>query len=233
MLATGAQTGSRSSVLLSWSSGKDSAWALHVLRQQQSVNVVGLLTTVNERYRRVAMHGVRQELLAAQAEATGLPLWSVRIPSPCSNAEYEAAMARALDGALATGISAVAFGDLFLEDVRRYREERLAGTGIAPLFPLWGLPTAGLAQEMVRSGLCAHVTCVDPRALSTDWAGRAFDAAFLGDLPPEVDPCGERGEFHTFAWAGPMFDRPVPVRVGAVVERDSFVFADLLPVASE
>ncbi|OGG49115.1 MAG: ATP-binding protein [Candidatus Handelsmanbacteria bacterium RIFCSPLOWO2_12_FULL_64_10] len=218
----------RPRALLAWSSGKDSAWALHVLRQRGDAEVVGLLTTVNEVYHRVAMHAVRVDLLRAQAEAAGLPLWEVPIPSPCSNEAYEAAMAGAMGRAKAEGIAAVAFGDLFLEDVRRYREERLQGTGISPLFPVWGMPTDALAREMVGAGLKAYLTCVDPRQLSRDFAGRAFDAALLADLPASVDPCGERGEFHTFACAGPMFRRPVPVRVGETVEREGFVFADLL-----
>lgn len=218
----------RPKALLAWSSGKDSAWALHVLRQRGDAEVVGLLTTVNEVYHRVAMHAVRVDLLRAQAEAAGLPLWEVPIPSPCSNEAYEAAMAGAMGRAKAEGITAVAFGDLFLEDVRRYREERLQGTGISPLFPVWGMPTDALAREMVGAGLRAYLTCVDPRQLSRDFAGRAFDAGLLADLPASVDPCGERGEFHTFACAGPMFRRPVPVRVGETVEREGFVFTDLL-----
>jgi uncharacterized protein (TIGR00290 family) len=212
---------------MSWSSGKDSAWALHVLRQQGAIEVVGLLTTVNAQHGRVAMHAVRRELLEAQARATGLPLWPVSIPSPCSNDQYEAAMASVLDRALADGITVMAFGDLFLEDIRRYREERLAPLGISARFPLWGLPTADLARDMLGGGLHAYVTCVDPGSLSSTFAGRPFDAAFLADLPPTVDPCGERGEFHTFACAGPMFDRALSVRVGDVVERDGFIFADL------
>ena len=233
VMAANAGTRDRPRALLSWSSGKDSAWALTVLRQQR-IEVVGLLTTVTEGYRRVAMHATRLDLLDAQARATGLPVWPVPIPSPCTNDEYEAAMARVLERATAAGVSALAFGDLFLEDIRHYREERLASTDITPLFPLWGLPTLDLARDMIRAGLRAHVTCVDPRHLSPTFAGRAFDADFLVDLPASVDPCGERGEFHTFAAAGPMFDHPVSVQVGAVVARDGFVFADLLspPVAS-
>jgi len=221
-------TGNRPKALLSWSSGKDSAWALHVLRRQH-VDVVGLLTTLDERHGRVPMHAVRRELLDAQARAAGLPLWAVPLPSPCSNAEYEAAMASALDKARAAGIAAVAFGDLFLEDIRRYREEFLAPTGITPLFPLWGLPTADLARDMIQGGLGALVTCVDPRRLPAAFAGRAFDATFLADLPPTVYPCGERGEFHTVACAGPMFAHPLPVQVGEVSEREGFVVADVLP----
>jgi len=217
----------RDRALLCWSSGKDSAWTLHVLRQEGEVEVVGLLTTVNERHDRVAMHAVRRELLEAQAEAAGLPLSIVRIPHPCPNEVYEAAMARALEEAREQGVRAVAFGDLFLEDVRRYRESRLAGTGIRPLFPLWGRPTAELAREMIASGLRARLTCVDPRVVPKELAGCEFDRELLARLPPGVDPCGENGEFHTFAWDGPMFSRPVPVTAGEVVEREGFVFADL------
>jgi len=216
-------------VLLAWSSGKDSAWALHVLRRQRGTAVVGLLTTLNEAHDRVAMHAVRRRLLEMQAAAVGLPVRIVPIPSPCPNAAYEAAMERALTEAIADGIDAVAFGDLFLEDVRRYREERLAGTGLVPLFPLWGRPTDALARDMIASGQRATLTCVDPRALPASFAGRAFDHDLLRDLPGTVDPCGERGEFHSFAWDGPAFRHPVTVRRGDVVERDGFVFADLLP----
>lgn len=215
--------------LLSWSSGKDAAHALHRLRQQGEVEVVGLLTTVNPAFDRVAMHGVREGLLEAQAEAAGLPLWKVPLPWPCSNEAYEAAMAGACDRAAAEGITVVAFGDLFLEDVRAYREARLAGTGLAPVFPLWGADTAALAGEMVASGLKATLVCIDPAALDAGFAGRAFDAALLAELPPGVDPCGERGEFHTFAWDGPMFAHPVPVAAGEVVTRNGFVYADLVP----
>ena len=215
-------------VLLAWSSGKDSAFALHVLRAQ-GVAVAGLLTTINEAFERVAMHAVRLDLLRAQAEAVGLPLVEVRIPSPCPNEAYEAAMGAAMADARGRGITAVAFGDLFLEDVRRYREERLAATGLRPLFPLWGRPTRALAEEMIALGQKAVLTCVDPRTLPSAFAGRAFDAGLLADLPTSVDPCGENGEFHSFAWDGPAFRRPVPVRVGDIVERDGFVFADLLP----
>jgi len=218
----------RTKALLSWSSGKDSAWSLHVLRTRQEVEVAGLLTTVNEVHSRVAMHAVRVELLEAQAEAVGLPLWKIPIPSPCSNAEYEAAMLAAVERAKREGIGSVAFGDLFLEDIRRYREERLKETGVAPIFPIWAMPTRELAYEMVKSGLRARVTCVDPKQLPESFAGREFDARFLADLPSDVDPCGERGEFHTFAYDGPMFERPVPVKSGEIVKRDGFVFADLL-----
>jgi uncharacterized protein (TIGR00290 family) len=212
--------------LLSWSSGKDSAWALHVLRKNPELEVVGLLTTVNEHFGRVAMHAVRRELLEAQAEAVGLPLFEVKIPWPCSNEQYEAAMAHAVEAAKQRQVSVMAFGDLFLEDIRAYREQKLSGTGIRPTFPLWGLPTAALAREMIDGGLEARLTCVDPKQLPRALAGRAFDRSLLHDLPAGVDPCGERGEFHTFTHAGPMFRQRVPLVAGDVVERDGFVFAD-------
>jgi uncharacterized protein (TIGR00290 family) len=217
---------------LAWSSGKDSAWSLHVLRAEGRVDVAGLLTTVDASRGRVAMHDVRRELLQAQADAVGLPLHVALLPDPCPNDAYEAAMRTALDEARRIGIEAVAFGDLFLEDIRQYREAQLAGTGFRPLFPLWGRPTAALAREMVAGGLRAHVTCVDPRRLDASFAGREFDARFLDALPAGVDPCGENGEFHTFAWDGPGFEQPVRVRSGAVTERDGFVFADLVPEAA-
>jgi len=219
----------RPKALLSWSSGKDSAWALHRLREAGEVELVGLVTTINRAAGRVAMHAVREGLLERQARATGLPLWRVPIPSPCSNAQYEAAMAGVVARAVAAGIERMAFGDLFLADIRAYRERQLAGTGLAPSFPIWGLETGALAREMVAAGLRAYVTCVDPRQLDPAFAGRSFDAAFLDDLPEGVDPCGENGEFHTFAWAGPMFTEPVAVVPGPVVERDGFHFADLGP----
>lgn len=214
--------------LLSWSSGKDSAWALHVLRSQHpELEVVGLLTTINEQFERVAMHAVRVELLRAQAAAAGLPLHEVGLPWPCSNEQYEARMEDAVAKARAAGISVMAFGDLFLDDIRQYRIQKLEGTGLRPVFPLWGQPTAQLARTMVDGGLRARLTCVDPRQLAPSFAGRDFDAALLADLPATVDPCGERGEFHSFAYAGPMFTHPIPIQTGEVVERDGFVFADL------
>jgi uncharacterized protein (TIGR00290 family) len=215
--------------LLCWSSGKDSAWTLHVLRQQGEVEVVGLLTTINQVHDRVAMHAVRKTLLQAQADAVELPLWPVPIPSPCSNQEYEAAMSTVIQRTRAAGITIMAFGDLFLEDVRRYRETQLASTGITPLFPLWSLPTNELAMTMIHSGLRAKLTCIDPKQVSASFVGREFDETLLAELPPSADPCGERGEFHTFAYAGPMFRHPIPVERGEVVTRDGFVFADLLP----
>ncbi len=213
--------------IVSWSTGKDSAWMIHLLRARADIEIGALLTTINEPAQRVAMHGVRMDLLDAQAVALELPVWKVPIPSPCPNEVYERAMAAVLQQAVAGGFTHVAFGDLFLEDIRRYREERLAGSGLTPLFPLFGADTAALAREMVGAGLGARITCVDPRALDRRFVGRDFDGALLRELPPSVDPCGERGEFHTFAYAGPMFTRPIAIETGIVVERDGFVFADL------
>ncbi len=212
---------------LCWSSGKDSAWALHVVRQQGAIEVAGLLTTVTEPFARVSMHGVREELLRAQAEAAGLPLCRVPIPAPCPHEVYEEAMRKALDEAKRQGVTQMIFGDLFLEDVRAYRERMLGGSGMTPQFPLWGRPTRELAEEMIAAGLVAHVTCLDPAKMPRELAGRRFDRDFLARLPAEVDPCAERGEFHTCVSAGPMFRRPIPVAVGETVERDGFVFADL------
>jgi uncharacterized protein (TIGR00290 family) len=214
--------------LVSWSSGKDSAWMLHALRARPDVEIGALLTTINADAQRVAMHAVRVGLVQAQAEALDLPLWQVPIPSPCPNEVYERAMADAVRRAVAEGFTHVAFGDLFLEDIRRYREERLAGTGLTPLFPLFGADTPALAASMIASGLRARVTCVNPRVLDRRFAGRDFDAGFVAELPRSVDPCGERGEFHTFAYDGPMFRRPIAIESGIVVERDGFVFADLI-----
>jgi uncharacterized protein (TIGR00290 family) len=214
-------------ILVSWSSGKDSAWMLHVLKQDPTADVGGLLTTMNEHFDRVAMHAVRRRLLEAQANAAGVPLRTVPLPWPCTNEEYESRMRRAVAQAVAEGFTHVAFGDLFLEDVRRYREEKLAGTGLTPLFPIWGIPTDELAARMVDTGLRSVLTCVNPQHLDRSFAGRQFDRALLDDLPAGVDKCGERGEFHSFAWDGPMFNHPVSITVGEVVERDGFVFADV------
>lgn len=219
--------------LLSWSSGKDSAWALHVLRQRGEVDVVGLLTTFNAEFDRVAMHAVRRELVIRQARSVELPLWPVFLPWPCPNDAYEAAMEEAIARARRSGITHIAFGDLFLEDIRAYREERMAAAGIAPLFPLWGGETAALARDMLQNGVRATVVCVDPAQVDESFCGRDFDTAFLEALPAEVDPCGERGEFHTFAWDGPAFSAPVFADQGEIVRRDGFVFADLLPVQSK
>jgi uncharacterized protein (TIGR00290 family) len=227
---------SKTKTLISWSSGKDSAWLVYKLRQQPDIELGALLTTVNESAGRVAMHAVRVELLEAQADALGLPLWKVFIPSPCPNEIYERAMADAVARAVSQGFSHVAFGDLFLEDVRRYREEKLAGSGLTPIFPLFGADTAALAREMIAAGLRARLTCVDPKQLDRSFVGREFDAALLRDLPRSADPCGERGEFHSFAYDGPMFSRPIPIETGEIVERDGFAFADLtcpaIPTAS-
>lgn len=213
---------------LAWSSGKDSAWTLHMVRERGELDVVALLTTVNRTHNRVAMHAVRESLLATQAAAAGLPLVVVPIPSPCPNEQYERAMTAAMDRARSEGVTHMIFGDLFLEDVRRYRETQLAKCGITPVFPLWGIPTRRLAGEMIAAGLRSYLTCVDPRQLDKSYAGREWNAALLADLPATVDPCGENGEFHTFACAGPMFRAPIAVRRGEIVERDGFVFADLL-----
>jgi uncharacterized protein (TIGR00290 family) len=216
---------------LAWSSGKDSAWALHTVRQSGEVEVTALLTTVNRTHQRVAMHAVRESLLEMQAAAAGLPLVKVAIPSPCSNEVYEQAMSEAMARARTEGVWHVVFGDLFLEDIRAYREKQLASCGMTPVFPLWGIETRRLAEQMLAGGLSAYLTCVDPRKLDRGFAGRRFDAALLGALPPGVDPCGENGEFHSFANAGPMFRAEIPVCPGEVVERDGFIFADLLPGA--
>ena len=215
-------------ILLSWSSGKDSAWSLHVIRQRADYEVVGLLTTFNEAADRVAMHAVRRELVERQAIAVGVALWSVPLPWPCSNEQYESLMAQACDRAVAAGVEGIAFGDLFLEDVRAYREKQMKDTGLEPVFPVWGLPTAALAREMIVSGVRAKLTCVDTDKLDRLFVGREFDEALLADLPGDVDPCGERGEFHSFVYAGPMFRDALPVTVGERVARDQFVFADLI-----
>ncbi len=214
---------------LSWSSGKDSAWALHVVRQQGDLDIVALLTTVNREFSRVAMHGVRETLVDDQAERAGLPLVKIPLPYPCPNEAYEQAMAAAMQQARVEGVTHVVFGDLFLEDIREYREQQLARCSMTPIFPLWNLDTADLARKMVAAGLEAWLACIDPRKLDRGFAGRKFDARLLADLPAGIDPCGEYGEFHTFASAGPMFRKPIPVTVGEVVEREGFVYTDLLP----
>jgi uncharacterized protein (TIGR00290 family) len=219
----------RARAAVAWSSGKDSAWALHEARCAGAVEVVGLLTTVTDAFARVSMHAVREELLDLQAAALGLPCLKVRIPWPCPNEAYEARMAAAVAELRAGGVTHLVFGDLFLADVRAYREAKLAGTGLTPLFPLWGRDTRALAAEMIAQGLGATLTCVDPRKVDPGLAGRPFDAALVAGLPPGVDPCGENGEFHTFVHAGPMLSAPIPVAAGEVVTRDGFVFADLAP----
>ncbi len=213
-------------VLLSWSSGKDCAWALHLLRQQPDVEIVGLLTTINSEFDRVAMHGTRSAILEAQASAADLPLWKVPLPWPCSNKEYERRMADVCLRAVGERIDAIAFGDLFLRDVRAYREKQLQSTGIEPLFPLWDIPTPDLARSMITGGLRAKLVCVDSRQLDPSFAGRDFDAPLLHNLPPSVDPCGENGEFHSCVYDGPMFSHPVSLVAGEIVNRDGFTYAD-------
>jgi uncharacterized protein (TIGR00290 family) len=213
--------------LVAWSSGKDSAWALHEARGEY--DVVGALTTVTDAFARVSMHGVREELLRAQLAAAGLAAIIVRIPYPCPNEVYEREMGKAMNEARARGVTHVIFGDLFLQDIRDYRERQLAGTGITPVFPLWQRPTADLARAMIATGVEAHLSVVDLKKLPADFAGRRFDGDLLADLPAGADPCGENGEFHSFVSAGPMLSRKIPVSVGATVERDGFAFADLLP----
>jgi uncharacterized protein (TIGR00290 family) len=215
--------------LLSWSSGKDSAWALHRLQFQNDVEVVGLFTTINQAFNRVAMHAVRLELLQMQAQAIGLPLHIIEIPYPCSNDQYALRMEAFVNKAKQMEIEYFAFGDLFLEDIRQYREERLASTGIQALFPLWRIPTNLLAKEMIAGGLKAKLTCIDPSKLDEGFAGCDFDDALLAKLPVSVDPCGENGEFHSFVYDGPMFKHPIAIKNGHIENRDGFVFADLLP----
>jgi uncharacterized protein (TIGR00290 family) len=219
--------------LLSWSSGKDSAWTLHLLRQQGEYEVVGLLTTFNREANRVAMHGVRRELVEAQAEAAGIPLWGVDLPSPCSNADYESIMSEACRAAVRSGVDCVAFGDLFLRDIREYRERQLQGSGLTAIFPVWGIPTSELARTMIATGLKAKLTCIDSQSLSPGFVGREFDERLLSDLPPQIDPCGENGEFHSFVYAAPIFRRDIRVTVGEIVTRDRFVFADLIADGSQ
>jgi uncharacterized protein (TIGR00290 family) len=213
--------------LLSWSSGKDSAWSLHLLRQQKSFEIAGLLTTFNQAANRVAMHAVRRSVVEAQAQAVGIPLWGVDLPWPCSNEDYESLMKNTCQAAVQAGIDRVAFGDLFLTDVRAYREKQLQNSGLQPMFPVWGLPTRELASTMIKSGVRAKLTCVDPKLLAPEFVGREFDEQLLLELPRDVDPCGENGEFHTFVYAGPMFRQNLQVEVGEIVSRDGFVFADL------
>ena len=215
-------------VLLAWSSGKDSAWTLHTLRRQ-NIEVSALLTTLNEAADRVAMHGVRAGLLQEQADAIGLPVRQIPLPFPCTNEEYEVRMADACRRAVAEGFGTIAFGDLFLADVRAYRERQLSGSGLTPVFPLWELPTAILARDMIAGGLRARLSCIDSRALDAGFAGREFDRALLSALPESADPCGENGEFHTFVYDGPMFRRPLAIETGEVRNVDGFIYTDLLP----
>jgi uncharacterized protein (TIGR00290 family) len=216
----------RKTTWLSWSSGKDSAWALHVLRQSNEYDVTGLFTTINTAFDRVAMHAVRVELLRRQAEAVGLPLHLIEIPYPCSNAQYETAMTEFMAHARDNRVSCMAFGDLYLQDIRRFREERMQGSRIKPVFPLWERPTRALLDEMLAGGLRACLTCVAPRVLPFEFAGRELTQELLETMPAGIDPCGENGEFHSFVFDGPMFSQPLDIEIGEVVERDGFVFAD-------
>ena len=214
---------------VSWSSGKDSTLALAEARADPELEVVGLLTTLNRSADRVAMHAVRRELLLAQADAVGLPVHQVELPWPCSNEEYERLMTDAVAAARSAGVTRMVFGDLFLADVRAYREEALAGSGIEPVFPLWGRSTSGLAGDMLARGIRATITCVDPRQLDPAYAGRAFDRDFLTDLPDGVDPCGENGEFHSFVWDAPMYRESISCHTGEVIQREGFVYCDVIP----
>ena len=215
--------------LVSWSSGKESAWVVHLLRRSADIDLAGLFCTVNSEFDRVAMHGVRVELLQRQAESLGLPLEIIELPHPCDDGNYGEIMERFVRAAKKAGVECFAFGDLFLEDVRDYRVEKLAGTGITPLFPLWGRATDELSREMVRSGLRTVITCVDPKQAPAAWAGKEYDDPFLDGLPSTVDPCGERGEFHSFVFDGPMYKEKIEINVGDIVRRDGFVFADIVP----
>jgi uncharacterized protein (TIGR00290 family) len=213
--------------LLAWSSGKDSAWTLHMLRAR-GVSVSALLTTVNEAADRVAMHGVRRTVLEAQAAAADVPLWQVPLPWPCTNDDYETRMATACRRAVAEGFDTIAFGDLFLRDIRAYRERQLEGSGLTPVFPLWEIPTAQLARDMIAGGLRARLSCVDSRQLDARFSGREFDDDLLAELPAAVDPCGENGEFHTCVYSGPMFRAPIPLEAGEVRNADGFIYTDLI-----
>lgn len=217
-------------VALSWSSGKDSAWTLHLLRQQPDIQITALITTFNTEADRVAMHAVRRALVEVQAERTGIPLWPVELPWPCSNADYEDRMRAVCERATAGGVTAVAFGDLFLQEVRDYRIRQLQGSGLEPLFPVWQIPTRQLSRDMIAAGVKAKITCVDPSRIAKSFVGREYDLSLLNALPAGADPCGENGEFHTFIYDAPVFSHPIEVRTGEVIERDGFVFADLLPV---
>jgi uncharacterized protein (TIGR00290 family) len=218
-------------ILLSWSSGKDSAWALHLLRQNPECRVEALVTTFNTTADRVAMHAVRRALVEEQARAAGLPLWQVELPWPCSNAQYEEIMRGVCRRAVAGGITDIAFGDLYLEDIRAYRERQLEDTGLTPLFPVWKIPTRQLAADMITAGIRAKITCVDGSKLDRSFAGREYNQEFMESLPPTADPCGENGEFHTFVYEAPVFTRPLAVETGEIVERDGFIFADVVPAS--
>lgn len=219
--------------LISWSSGKDSAWTLHVLRQDPNVEVVGLFCTVNKMFDRVAIHGVRVELLKQQAESVNLPLHIVYLPFPCTDDDYIQVMNSFIIEAENMGIECFAFGDLFLEDVRQYRERLLKGTGITPIFPIWGIPTITLSKQMIADGLKAVITCLNPKDLAIEFAGNEYNEKFLNEIPKNIDPCGEYGEFHSFAFDGPMFKNPIDIILGETVLRGGFCFKDLLPSTFE
>lgn len=219
--------------LLSWSSGKDSAWAVHVLRQDPGVELLGLFTSMNRKHNRVSMHGTRADMVERQAEALGLPLQTIQLPDPCTTEQYEAVMRQFIEDCVVRGIECMAFGDLFLEDIRQYRQNQLAGTGIEPIFPLWGIPTPELAATMLSAGVEAFVSCVDLKKLPAHFAGRKWSREMLAELPPDCDPCGENGETHTIVVNGPMFSQAVPVTVGDIVERNGFVYADIIPTSEK
>lgn len=215
--------------LVSWSSGKDSAWTLYKLQQQQEFEVVGLFCTFNKKYERGAMHAVRNELIRQQTESIGLPLELIPIPDPCNDSEYKAIMANFIAQVKSQEIEYIAFGDLYLKDIRRYREDSLAGTGITPLFPLWQIPTDKLSNDMVNSGLRAKISCIDPNLMPLSFAGHEYDNTFLKQIPSNIDPCGENGEFHSFVYDGPMFNHKINISIGEVVARNGFVYTDILP----
>lgn len=214
--------------LVSWSTGKDSAWALHVLKQNPEIDVVGLFCTVNVKFNRVAVHGVRVDLLRQQAQSVNLPLYIVYIPHPCSNEDYENAMKTFIGETKKLEVEYFAFGDLFLEDVRNYREKLLCGSSIKPIFPLWGTPTNLLSEQMICNGLKAVITCVDQKYLPSKFVGRVYDESFINEIPKQIDPCGENGEFHSFACEGPMFQNPIEITLGEVVYKEDLCFIDLL-----
>ncbi len=214
---------------MSWSSGKDSAWALHALRQDPEIELLGLFTVVNKAYGRVSMHATRADLLNRQADSLGLSLQIINIPHPCRNEECDAIMGSFVDNANESGIECMAFGDLFLKDVREYRENQLRDTGIQPIFPIWNLPTGVLAKQMLSAGVEAYISCVDPNKVSRTLAGRRWSEKLLNELPENIDPCGENGEFHTVVVGGPMFRKKIPVHIGETVEREGFIFADIIP----
>jgi uncharacterized protein (TIGR00290 family) len=216
--------------LLSWSSGKDSAWALHLLRQDPGIDLLGLFTVMNEKFDRVSVHSTRRELLQRQADAVGLPLQTINLPDPCTNEQCDTIMREFVMQSAAQGVQCMAFGDLFLEDVRKYREDQVSGTGIDPVFPMWGIPTRKLAEQMLSAGLDAYVSSVDLKKLPARFAGKKWSRELISELPQDVDPCGENGEIHTIAVGGPMFRRPISITVGETVERNGFAYADIVPM---